>query len=119
MVSAELLDRIKRSQIDLMRDSLPGLDLQGSCGSGIFGADRRNGLTFVSSYLKPKPLLPAVIVKVNFASCQIGDAECRYDRFVSDVLQSLEFQVHLNLPFCSSSEEYNTDNGRDASDHVL
>src|ERR1043166_8504946 len=43
MISAEIVDRIKRSLIDLMRDSLPGLDLQGSSGGRIFGAHRRNG----------------------------------------------------------------------------
>ena len=36
-----------------MRDSLPGFDLQGRLT--VFGADRRNGLTFTSSYLKSKP----------------------------------------------------------------
>ena len=53
------------------------------------------------------------IVKVDVASGQIGDAECRHDRFVGDVLQSLEFQVHLNLPFGSSGEKEKTRNQQD------
>lgn len=109
MISAEVMHRIKWSQIDLMCDSLPSVDLQGRLT--VFGTDRRDGLTFVSSYLKPKPRLPAGIVKVDVASGQIGDAECCYNRFVSDVLQSFEFQVHLNLRFGFSSEEDDTYNG--------
>ena len=89
MISAEVLHRIKRSQINLLGNPLPGSNLQ--WGLSVFGIDRCNGLTFVSSYLKPKPRLTVGIVKVDIASGQIRDAECRYDRFISDVLQSLEF----------------------------
>jgi len=103
MISAEIVHRIKWSQIDLMRDSLPSFDLQGRLIA--FGTDRRDGLTFVSGYLKPEPRLPGGIVKVDVAAGQISDAECRYDGFVSYVLQSLEFQVDLNLRFDFRSEK--------------
>jgi hypothetical protein len=53
MISAEIVHRIKWSQIDLMRDSLPGSDLQGRLT--VFGTNRCNGLSFTSGYLKPKP----------------------------------------------------------------
>jgi len=117
MISAEIVHRIKWSQIDLMRDSLSGFDLQGRLTA--FGTDRRNGLTFVSSYLKPKPRLPVGIVKVDVASGQIGDAECRYDRFVSDVLQSLEFQVNLNLRFGFRGENEKACDRQNTPDHSL
>src|SRR5215470_8883211 len=71
MISAEIVHRIKWSQIHLMCDSLPGSDLQGRLI--VFGTHRRNRLTVVSSYLKPKPWLPVGIVKVDVASGQIGD----------------------------------------------
>src|SRR6266498_325980 len=60
MISAEVVHSIKRSQIDLMRDSLPGFDLQGSLS--VFGVNRCNGLTFVSGYLESKPRLAVGIV---------------------------------------------------------
>jgi hypothetical protein len=89
-----------------MRDPLPGFDLQG--GLIAFGIDRRDGLTFVSGYLKPEPRLPVGIVEVDVASGQIGDTQGHYHRFVSDVLQSLEFQVHLNLPLRDRGKKQNT-----------
>jgi len=58
------------------------------------------------------------IVKVDIASGQIRDAECRYDRFISDVLQSLEFYVHLNLCFGSSWEKDYGDDGQAISNHT-
>ena len=53
MISAEIVHRIKWSQIDLTRDPLSGFDLQRRLA--VFSTDRRNGLTFTSSYLEPKP----------------------------------------------------------------
>src|SRR5438046_3463443 len=70
MITAEIVNGIKWSQIDLMRDSLPGCDLQGRLT--VFGTARRTRLTFASSYLKPKPSLPVCIVKFAVASGATG-----------------------------------------------
>src|SRR4030095_1985809 len=116
MISAEIVHRIQWRQIDLMRDSLPGFDLQGRLI--VLGTHRRNWLGFASSYLKPKPRLPVGIVEVDVAPGQIGDAECRYDRFVSEVLQSLEFQVDLNLRFGFRGEKKKTCDRQNTPDQV-
>jgi hypothetical protein len=59
--------------------------------------------------------LPIRVVKFDVASGQIRDGYYRYDWFVSDVLKSLEFQVHLNLRFCSGGKKQNTEPRKNAS----
>jgi hypothetical protein len=54
-------------------------------------------------------------MKFNVASGQIRDGHCRHDRFVSDVLQSLEFQVDLDLRFCYGGKKKNTAPWKNAS----
>src|SRR5436189_293535 len=49
---------------------------------------------------------------------QICEGKGRYNRFVSDVLHSLEFQVHLNLPLCYGGKKENAGNARNASDQI-
>jgi len=58
-------------------------------------------------------------VKLDIASGQIGDGKCGYHRLVSDVLQSLEFQVHLDLGFSSNRKEENADNREDMLYHTV
>ena len=100
VIGSEVLHRIKRSEIDPLRDLLPSLNLQRRL-SAIRG-DGRNRLTFASAHLESKPGLTIGIVEIDITSGQIRDAEGRHHRFVSDVLQTLEFQIHLNLCFTSN-----------------
>src|SRR5204863_3743337 len=72
-------------------------------------AERCNRLFLAARDLKAQPGLPLPVVKFNIASGQIRDGHCRHDRFVSDVLQSLEFQVDLNLRFCYGGKKKNTE----------
>ncbi len=117
VVSAEIVHRIERSKIDALRDCLPCFNFQwrlrAICGGW------RNRLAFTSSYLKSKPGLPIGIVKLDIAPGQVGDRQCRHHRFIGDVLQSLEFQVHLNLPFCFDGKKENTYSGKNRSGHIL
>jgi hypothetical protein len=62
--------------------------------------------------------LPFRVVKFNIASGQIRNRNRRHDRFVSDVLQSLEFQVDLNLRFGSSGEKEKARDQQDAPNHI-
>ncbi|MGA7583460.1 MAG: hypothetical protein WBW59_19565, partial [Pseudolabrys sp.] len=54
-------------------------------------------------------------MKFNIAPSQIRDGNCRHDRFVSDVLQSFEFEIHLNLRFCCGGKKKNTKPRKNAS----
>src|SRR5438094_8443889 len=78
MITAEIVHGIKSSQIDLMRDSLPGCDLQGRLT--VSGTHRRNRLTLASSYLEPKPRLLVRTVNVEVASSELPDASGHSDR---------------------------------------
>src|SRR5881398_1222080 len=98
VISAEIMYGIKRSEINLSRDSLPGFNFQRRLRR--FGAQQSYWLIFISGHLESKPWLSIGIVKFDIASGQICEGKGRYNRFVSDVLHSLEFQVHLNLPLC-------------------
>src|SRR5206468_12404812 len=53
MIGAEIVHRIERSEINLPRDSLSGLDFQRRLC--IVTAERRYRLTLISRYLEPKP----------------------------------------------------------------
>ena len=53
MIDPEIMHGIKRSEINPLRDSLPGFDFQWRLR--VAGAGWRNRLTFASSYLEPKP----------------------------------------------------------------
>jgi hypothetical protein len=72
-------------------------------------------LVLAAGDLKAQPGLPACVVKFNIASGQIRDGNRRHDRFVSDVLQTLELQVDLNLRFCYGGEKKNTEPWKNAS----
>jgi hypothetical protein len=78
-------------------------------------AERCDGLFLASCDLEAQPGLPFRVVKFNVASGQIRDGNRRHDRFVSNVLQSLEFQVDLNLSFCSGGTKKNTKPWKNAS----
>src|SRR5205823_11172665 len=108
---SEVLHRINRSEIDPLRDLLPSLNLQRRL-SAIRG-DGRNRLTFPSAHLESKPGLTIGIVEIDITSGQIRDAEGRHDRFVSDVLKTLEFQIHLNLRLTSNCGEEKTNKRQD------
>src|SRR4029453_2884738 len=113
MIGAELVDGIERCEIDLTGDSLAGLDSQGRLP--IRTAERADRLLLAARDLKAQPGLPVRVVKFNIASGQIRYGNCRHDRFVSDVLQSFEFQVHLNLRFCCSGKKKNKQPWKNAS----
>ena len=116
MIRSVFMDGIQRCEIDLTGDSLAGLDSQRWLS--ICTAQRRDRLFFTARDLKAQPGLPIPVVKFNIASGQIRDGNCRHDRFVCDVLQSLEFQVDLNLGFdCSREKDYG-DDGQGISDHT-
>src|SRR6266478_1473959 len=53
MIGAEIVHGIKRSEINLTRDSLTGFDFQRRLC--ILSVERRYRLTLVSGYLEPKP----------------------------------------------------------------
>ena len=55
MISAEIVHGIKRTKIELSRDSLAGFDFQGSRSGGIFGCEQRDWLIFISGHLESKP----------------------------------------------------------------
>jgi hypothetical protein len=110
------MDGIQRREIDLAGDSLAGLDSQRRLP--ICTVERRNRLFLAARDLKAQPGLPVGVVKLNIASGQIRDGNCRHDRFVCDVLQSLEFQIDLNLRFCRGGKEKNTEPGKNASKSV-
>ena len=105
MIGAEFIDGIQRREIDLAGDSLACLHSQRRLA--ICTAERRDRLFLAARDLKAQPGLPGRVVKFNIASGQIRDGHCRHDRFVSDVLQSLEFQVDLNLRFCGGGKNKN------------
>ncbi|KAG0505257.1 MAG: hypothetical protein Udaeo_14090 [Candidatus Udaeobacter sp.] len=113
MIGAEFVDGIERRKIDLAGDSLPGYDSQRWLS--ICTAERRDRLFLTARDLKAQPGLPFRVVKFNVASGQICDGNRRDDRFVSNVLQSLEFQVDLDLRFCCGSKKKNTKPGKNAS----
>ena len=113
MIGAEFVDGIQRRKIDLAGDSLPGYDSQRWLS--ICTAERRDRLFLTARDLKAQPGLPFRVVKFNVASGQICDGNRRDDRFVSNVLQSLEFQVDLNLRFCCGSKKKNTEPWKNAS----
>src|SRR5438477_4558601 len=117
VIGSEVLHRIKRSEIDPLRDLLPSLNLQRRLSA--IGGDRRNRLTFASAHLESKPGLTIGIVEIDITSGQIRDAEGRHDRFVSDVLQTLEFQIHLNLSFTSSYGEQQANKRQCAIYHAV
>ena len=87
MISAEIVHGIQRSKVDPLRDFLASFDFQGRLG--VVRPDGRNRLTLASRHLKSEPRLPIGVMKIDIAASQICDAECRHDRFISDVLQSL------------------------------
>src|SRR5207253_4209018 len=74
VISAEVLHRIKRSEIEPLDDLLPSLNLQGrlsaTCGEG------RNRLTFASGHLESKPRLTICIMKIRSEERRVGK-ECR------------------------------------------
>jgi hypothetical protein len=107
------VDGIKRREIDLAGDSLAGWYFQRRFS--ICTAERRDRLFLATGDLKAQPGLPVGVVKFNITSGQIPDGNCRQDRFVSDVLQSFEFQVHLNLRFCWGGKKKNTEPWKNAS----
>src|SRR4030095_326253 len=59
VISAEIVHWINWSQIDLMRDSLPGFDLQGRLIA--LGGYWRNGLAFVSVISNPSHDCPSAL----------------------------------------------------------
>src|SRR6266496_2351131 len=66
VIGAELLYRIKRSEIDPLGDLLPRLNLQRRLST--IRGDWRNRLTFASTYLESKPGLTIGIMKIDIAS---------------------------------------------------
>jgi len=73
-------------------------------------ASRLQEVRFLTSCnLEAQPGLPFRVVKLNVASGQVCDSNGRDHRFVSNVLQSLELQVDLNLRLCSSGTKKNTE----------
>jgi hypothetical protein len=59
--------------------------------------------------------LPVGVAKFNIPPRQIGDGDRRHDRFVSDVLQSLKFEIDLNLRFCCGRKNENKQPWKNAS----
>src|SRR6266498_4533971 len=53
MISAEIVHGIKRSEINLSRNSLPGFDFQRRLR--VFGAEQRYWLIFIFGHLESKP----------------------------------------------------------------
>src|SRR4029453_19355816 len=117
VIGAEVLHRIKRSEIDPLRDFLPSLNLQRRLSS--IRGNGRNRLTFASAYLESNPGLTIGIVEIDITSGQIRNTEGRHHRFVSDVLQTLEFQIHLNLRFASSCGEQKANKRQCAFYHAV
>src|SRR5690242_17605818 len=95
VIRAEVAYGINRTQIDLTRDSLAGFDLQRRLR--IIWVERSYWLLLATSYFEPEPWLPVGIVQINIASREIGDCECGDHWLICYVLQSLEFQIYLNL----------------------
>ncbi|MGZ5002958.1 MAG: hypothetical protein ACXWBM_07165 [Chthoniobacterales bacterium] len=113
MIGAEFIDGIQRREIDLAGDSLACLKSQRRLS--ICTAERRDRLFLTARDLKAQPGLPSCVVKFNIAPGQIRDGNCRHDRFVSDVLQSFEFEIHLNLRFCCDGKSKNRQPWKNAS----
>src|ERR1700720_639994 len=103
MISAEVVHGIERSKIDFLRDSLASFDLERQLR--VIRGERRDRLAFASGHFQPKPGLTIRAAKIDIPPGQIRDTECRHDWFVSDVLQSLQSQIDLNLRLPSGHEQ--------------
>src|SRR5437762_3655672 len=110
MVSAKLVDGIKWREIDLLGDPLPGGDFQSRLG--LCSPERPDGLLVAAGEFECQPELPVRVVKLNIASSQVCDGDRRHHRFIRYVLQSLEFQVHLNLCLCRGGTKKYTQRGK-------
>src|SRR5436309_335033 len=117
MISAEIVHRIKRTEIDPLRDFLPGFNFQGRLR--VTCRIWRNLLTFASSHLKSKPRLTISVMKIDIAPGKICDANHCHDRLVRNVLQPLEFSFHLNLRLCFNRKEQKTRKGQWALKHSV
>ena len=106
MVRAKLVDGVKRREIDLLGDPLPGGDFQSRLG--LCSPERPDRLLVAAGEFERQPGLPVRVVKLNIASSQICDGNRRHNRFIRYVLQSLEFQVHLNLRLCRGGTKKHT-----------
>src|SRR5262249_20462211 len=116
MIGTVCMDGIERREIDLAGDSLAGLDSQRRLS--ICTAERRDRLFLAARDLKAQPGLPVRVVKFNIAPGQIRDGDCRHDRFICDVLQSLEIQVYLDLCFRRGGKKKNKKPGKNASKSI-
>ncbi len=103
MISAEVVHRENRGEIDSLCDFLTSFDFQGWLRVG--RCHGRNLLTFASGHFKSVPRLSIGVMKIDIAPSKVRDAENRHHRFVGDVLQSLQFQLHLNLRLSSSCKQ--------------
>ena len=95
MVGSEVLHRVKRTEVDALRDFLASLNLERRLG--LAEVHRSDRLPFMGSYFEPEPRLTTFIVKIDIASSQIGNGERGNDRFVGDVLETLQLQLNLKL----------------------
>ena len=50
-------------------------------------------------------MLIVIVVQLDVAAGKVGDRHRRDHRFVGDVLEPLEFQVHLDLPSCAKGKQ--------------
>ena len=116
MVSAKLVHGIKRREIDLPCDPLPGGDFQSRLR--LCAAEGRDRLFLTAAELESQPGLAVSIVKLNIASSQICDGNRRHDGFIRNVLQSLEFQVHLDLRLCRIGEKKNGRREKSEADDI-
>src|SRR5438874_13243730 len=98
MVSAKLVRGIKRREINLPCDPLPGGDFQSRLR--LCAAEGSDRLFLTAAELESQPGLAVSIVKLNIASSQICDGNRRQYGFIGNVLESLEFQFHLDLRLC-------------------
>src|ERR1700682_1908143 len=103
MIGAEIVDWIERSEIDFLRHFFSRFDLERRL-SGV-GFDRSDCLSFLAGDLKSEPRLPFAIAKIDIASGQVRDAKRGDDRFVSDVLQTRQFEIDLDLRFDARSDQ--------------
>src|SRR6266404_2742618 len=103
MINTQVVDGIKRRKIDSLGYFFASLDLERRLV--FIGGNRRDRLTLASGDFQSKPRLALTVVQIDISSSEVGDAERSHHWFISDVLQSLEFQFDLNLPVGSADKQ--------------
>ncbi len=66
--------------------------------------DRGQGAALVGRDFKAIPMLLVIVAQFDIAAGEVGDRDRRDDRFIGDVLQTLEFQIHLDLSLRRENE---------------